>query len=141
MLEGEKGCSPTPVPPRLYTNSVTFPSGFPVLWSTADCLHVTHCILLPIKLEQPFIPKVQGSQAFPQTSHDWTHQPLVACLEWTRDVHIFSSLREREHIAMARVNCYGCVAAGDGCTSSLRVMKYSNAGSVRMCEAGKVLTY
>lgn len=40
---------------------------------------------------------------------------------------------------MARVNCYGCVVAGDGHTSSLRVMKYSNAGSVRMSEAGKVL--
>lgn len=116
----------------------------PCAQSTPDWSHVTLYVLWPVKLAQLCITlllRLNDLKPFHRLVIAGHINLMVAHLGWTWDVHIFSSLRDRDPIAMGRVNYYGCVMAGDGRASSLRLMKYSNAQSVRMCEAGKAWAY
>lgn len=116
MLERVKGCSPTPAPQRLYNNSPCVEAPCALLnsrWLTLDSLFC--CLNI-----QPFIPILEPFHSVAMKGH--INLP-AACLGWTWDVHLFSSLRDKEPIAMARVKCCGCAVVADGGYSSLTIMK------------------
>lgn len=94
MLERVKGCSPTPAPQRLYNNSPCVQAPCVLVNSRLLTLDSLFCCLNI----QPFIPILEPFHGIAMIGY--INLP-AAWLGWTCDVHLFSSLKEKDPIAMA----------------------------------------